>query len=127
MLIILLSFLVVDIALLFITLLPVFKPVYMFIFEHKDWALWKKIIDNLENAKVIRYNDYDARRPELSNFEFSLEIDGKECIIKFWKKYDTIGVFEEDTNKCMLSDFDQYHAGIAKRKLMEMLQNNGEV
>ena len=94
----------------------------------KDWDLWEKVIEKLRAHKGTIYVSRIDERPDLDNFEVSLDIDSEECWLIYWAKKKTASLHRG--TDCLLCDFDKYHSDIAvglmEEKIDRALENSDE-
>lgn len=94
----------------------------------KDWDLWEKVIEKLRAHKGTIYVSRVDERPDLDNFEVSLDIDSEECRLIYWAKKKTASLHRG--TDCLLCDFDKYHSDIAvglmEEKIDRALENSDE-
>lgn len=123
----LLVVLVMSITIFVITTLGGSSKAYMWIFEHETYKNWEKVIENFESVKYFDHYTYPGgENAYLENYKFSVDVDGMEWMIYYWKQTKGIGVHELPNGGC-LSDFDKYHGKIVKDMLCEKFDFMKEV
>lgn len=95
---------------------PKNNKIYCYIYEHKDWVLWEEVCKKLQFAKFAGHNTYKDT-PQYNNFVFYMQ-DIKDGVkVSYYENLGVISVFDSQ-NKCLLSDFDQYHS----KKAIEIIK-----
>lgn len=87
--------------------------VYNYLFEHKDWKLWKKYIKSVDEFKYVD-NFISRLAPHFTNGEVTAII---------WED-GLCSIHEKDGRKCILCSFDEKHSKEFADKLLEKYNNN---
>lgn len=99
-----------------------------YVFFHKDWKRWEKIVDNADNMRLMDLHYY-GEDDRLNNYKFISELDGEDVLVIYWTEQGTVSVHDTKggsilRDDCILSGFDKYHsnkmAKIIDRKLAEV-------
>jgi len=101
------------------------KPLYCFVFEHKDWKKWKEILKLLPSSSLVNHDMFEVEHSYLNCYVFHIPIvDSFGCPVNvyYWENLNAVSVHLED-GECYLSIFDTYHGKkalkIIKHKLNE--------
>ena len=96
------------------------SKLYCRIFEQTAWFGWEKVIENFDTIRFESHSDYDYEdHPDLSNYRFSLDIDGTTCDLVYWIKDGNVSIHRFPGVENCLSSFDEYHQNIIKEMLSE--------
>ena len=125
-----------DILVIFFGLFIVFTALTItsrgfdtYVFFHKDWKKWEKIVDNADNMRLLSLHYY-GEDDWLNNYKFMSELDGEDVWVIYWTEQGTVSVHDTKggdlhwlRDDCILSEFDKYHSKkmvkIIDRKLAE--------
>jgi hypothetical protein len=119
--------LVMSLTMFVITMFGGSSKAYMWIVEREAYKNWEKVIENFESVKYSGHYTYPGgENAYLENYKFSVDVDGMEWTIYYWKQEKGIGVHGLPNGAC-LSDFDKYHGKIVKDMLCEKFDFMKEV
>lgn len=94
---------------------------YCYLFEHKDWNLWKTVLGKLEGSDFIEHYESEMK-PYLENYKFGFTLDdGAKCKLIYWVQQGVCSVHNEEEDECLLCDFDRYHSNMAVDMVRERL------
>ncbi len=105
-----------------ITLLMVPNVTYCYIFDHKEWKKWDKL---LQNVAGITYKCHDAYEgaPNLENYKFSAELDGEEVEILYWVENGKVSVHGPyPSTECILSSFNRHQVKRMRKVLLKKIE-----
>ena len=103
------TILIILIMLFGLFLIPILNlDVYCYIFEHKDYKLWKQIQKDINNVK------YDYSYGKMHHFNWN------NYVVVLWEN-ESVSVHRKD-NSCVLSDFHKSQSEKTAKLLKEKLQ-----
>jgi len=105
-----------------IVLLMVPNVTYCYIFDHKEWKKWDRL---LQNVAGITYKCHDAyeEAPSLENYKFSAELDGEEVEIVYWVEKDSVSVYGPyPSTNCILSSFNRHQVKKMRNILIKKIE-----
>lgn len=97
---------------------------YCYVFKHKDWKLWKAVLNKFKDSKHIEHY-YKKTYPGLENYKFRVTLDdGTNYVLIYWVHNHTCAVFNESGRDIVLCGFDKYHSNMAVKMAEEKLNEN---
>lgn len=82
-----------------------------YVFFHKDWKKWEKLLDNADNMRLLSLHSY-SEDDWFSNYKFMSELDGEEVLVVYWTgRGGRVSVYKANGSEdyCLLSEFDTHH------------------
>ena len=110
------AFLLIDLFMILVCSLKGLHKVYCWIFEHKKWKLWEKILKNIDDALLIEHAKFEDQ-PDIENYKFRERVGDDEYVLILWMRSGTVSVHSKEKRECILSHFDTYHSKKAAAKL----------
>ena len=96
---------------------------YCYVFEHREWNLWKEVLKNFDKAEYVEYFKHEGR-PEIENYKFRVTLDdGSKYRLIYWVASEDCSVhdYRDCGTECVLSSFDRYHSDIATEMVKKRL------
>lgn len=118
LIIICMALLVLTLPLLCITTMGGESKIYCYLFEHKDWVKWEKVIEKFDDIQYVRHDEY-VSNIHLNSYHFILPVENRTCEIVYWEDEGGISVHDFEKDGDCLCDFDEYHSGLLRDKLSE--------
>ena len=99
------------------------NKIYCYIFEHKQWKLWKTVCKRLPYAKFDGHY-LNEEKPYLECYNFYIHDIGigAPVLVVYWVKSGEVSVHNLNLRECVLSSFDKYHSDKARNIIKGMIE-----
>lgn len=95
------------------------RRVYCYVFEHKDWEMWKLVLSKFNEATYLEQY-ISENNPYLDNYKYLVPIDDETSYeLIYWVNQGVCGVHAHDRLECIVCGFDTYHM----KQALEMVKN----
>lgn len=96
---------------------------YCYVFEHRDWVLWKRVCELIPTLEPPFTHYVCEEEPVLNNYRWTLpDIGiGEETMLIYWENLNEVSVHRFGGRGCVLSPYDRYHSDLAVEAVKKLI------